>query len=186
MYCRRANGSALRALLCLLCYTLGTGCTVEVTPTDPPPSVGNGGGNGGSDPDDETIVVRLRNLSPSQAVDVEFYAASGVVENVVATLFVDENRIGRGNAVDGQGIGQANQGILNSGEQDAIAFPCGQSLAVGTNGGIFLDEETGEVQGQGANSVWAAEGAQFFCGATIVFEYSAEGSTFATNLLILR
>ena len=57
-------------------------------------------------------------------------------------------------------------------------------MALGTTGGHFVDEESGADRGDGVQR-WLQEGAQFTCGAEIVFEYSSLGDGAFNTVLLL-
>lgn len=161
---------AMRIAPAILMFTCG--CTISVMPDLGPPS--SGGGAGGGDGPDATVTVRFRNLTTSDAVDVEFFATNEPLDNLPDDLFLDSNSVTAS-------IGLAGSGLVGPGQEDEIEFPCTEDLVLGTLGGTFLDDESGETQGTG-DQRWSEEGPQFSCGTTIVFEYSTVGDTFVTQL----
>ena len=167
-------------MLVLLVTFAGLGCTIDFIPSDD-----GSVANDNSDPTsgDNQISIGFRNFATTEAVRLEFYLATGPLDALPGDLFLVENLIGGDNEIDGQGIGVANQAILEPQQQDWISVACDQDFAVGTTGGTFLDEESGELRGVGTMR-WAQEGAQFACGAVIVFEYAPDGDGFTTTLLI--
>ena len=165
--CGRRTAGILSAILVFTC-----GCTISVMPdAGPAPS---GGGAVGGDGLDATVTVRFRNLTTSDAVDVEFFATNEPVDNLPDDLFLDSNSVTAS-------IGLAGSGLIGPGQEDEIEFPCTEDLVLGTLGGTFLDDESGETQGTG-DQRWSEEGPQFSCGAIIVFEYSTVGDAFVTQL----
>ena len=165
--CGKQTAGILSAILVFTC-----GCTISVMPdTGPAPS---GGGAVGGDGPDATVTVRFRNLTTSDAVDVEFFATNEPVDNLPDDLFLDSNSVTAS-------IGLAGSGLIGPGQEDEIEFPCTEDLVLGTLGGTFLDDESGDPQGTG-DQRWSEEGPQFSCGATIVFEYSKVGGTPVTQL----
>jgi len=176
VFCLRPAGT----MLVLLVTFAGLGCTIDFIPIDDGVVV-----NDNSDPTggDSQISIGFRNFATTEAVRLEFYLSIGPLDALPGDLFVVENLIGGDNQIDGQGIGVANQAIIGPRQQDWISVACDQELTVGTTGGTFLDEESGELRGVGTMR-WAQEGAQFACGAVIVFEYAPDGDRFTTTLLI--
>jgi hypothetical protein len=182
------------ALLALGAVLAASGCTLDLFTPDGWANTNDNGSNsndngsdggGGGDSVDPTEVISIgfRNFSTTEAVRLEFYLARGAIATVPDDLFVAENLIGGDIDVDDQGLGVANQAIVEARKQDWISVQCGDFLTVGTTGGTFLDAESGEIRGVGT-ARWVQEGAQFGCGAVIVFEYAPDGDGFTTTLLI--
>ncbi|MFQ5413561.1 MAG: hypothetical protein ACE5E6_03785 [Phycisphaerae bacterium] len=127
-----------------------------------------------AEPQLDEVVIEFRNLT-EQVVNVQFYTTSRPVELLPDDLFDDP-----ANAMT-TGIGLGGSGDLGPFLDDAIMLPCPDGVVVGTLGGEFRDNETGEVGGTG-DTRWAQQGAQFSCNATIIFEYDEVGGTFVTTL----
>jgi len=159
-----------------LVFALGSGCAIEFLPGG---NADAGGAGSGSDvrPDQSRVVVRLRNLADNEPVDVDFYAMSGVVSDVEAELFLEEHSYG-------DGIGLGANGRLAAGEEAVIELDCQAGLTLGTTGGTFLDLVTGEERGTGTLR-WVMEGAQFSCGAIVVFEFSPADEGYQTRLFLV-
>lgn len=152
---------------------LGTTASVlagcSATPT--PPDDGNG------DPQEETILVVFRNLSASQAVQVNFHATSEPLAVIPDDLFVPGNRYTTG-------IGVAGTGIVQPSQFDFVRdFPCSPSLILGTSGGEFLDNDTGEGLGVSPPR-WVEASALGFCGGAVTFTFSSENGEFLTSISI--
>ncbi len=184
----------IAALIAIGVLFAASGCTLDFVAPD---GVGNGNDNGSNSNDNgsdsggdgdsgdpaEVISIGFRNFATTEAVRLDFYLARGAIADLPDSLFVAENLVGGDVDVDGQGLGVANQAIVEARKQDWISVPCGAALTVGTTGGTFLDEESGEIRGVGT-ARWAQEDAQFSCGAVVVFEYAPGGDGFTTTLLI--
>lgn len=129
--------------------------------------------------DQAVVRVRFLNLTSANAVDVEFYASNEPVATLPEDLFVPANRITAS-------IGVAGTGILQPANQDAIDFPCTPTLTLGTQGGSFVDNETGEPRGMGT-ARWAQEQPLGLCGGVVTFVYSSndeQDDAFRTRLFI--
>ncbi len=135
-------------------------CSVIIEPNP-------GNGNGGSqDPPPEFVTIRFINASPDQALQVEFYATDEPLEAIPDDLFADDTYLVR------ESIGLAGSGLLGPQSEDEIQFQCTETLTIGTLGGEFRDNETGEVLGRG-DQVYKAPGGFSLCGGTAVFTYSS-------------
>ena len=133
-------------------------------------------GDGGDAAGDDTVLVVFRNLSSTDAVQVDFHAASGIT-NVPDDLFVSENLIT-------QDIGVAGTGIVQPLQFDFLReFPCTGDLLLGTSGGRFLDNETGELRGTGQPR-WVEASAVGFCGGAVTFTFVSDGEEFRTEVSI--
>ena len=119
------------------------------------------------------VQIEFRNLSAA-AVDVQFHAADVSTNGLPDALFVPANR-------QTDGIGNAATGILTAGESDQIAYPCSDTLAVGTLGGQFLDPNLGSPLGQGPPR-FVQSRYQFDCGANLVFEYNQTTGGYTTHI----
>ena len=119
------------------------------------------------------VQIEFQNLS-SVAVDTQFYAAEATSNGLPDGLFVPENLIRTE-------IGNAATGILSAGESDRIAYPCSDTLAIGTVGGEFLDPNLGSPLGQGPIR-FAQSRYQFDCGATLIFEYNHTTGGYTTHI----
>jgi len=171
------SGSRLAGVAAFACAMLalsvGGGCTIDLAPVVPSDG-GNGGGS--QTPDRDTVRVIFRNLTEDEAVEVEFYATEDPLEMIPEGLFADGYLVVRN-------IGVGGRGVIAPGETDSIQVDCGEGLVLGTRGGLFVDNETGDELGTGTIR-WVQEDAQFSCGATIVLEYTSDGDTFETHLLL--
>ena len=114
----------------------------------------------------DQVVVRVRflNLTASNAVNVEFFASNEPIATLPEDLFLPANRITAS-------IGVAGTGIIQPASQDTIDFPCTPTLTLGTMGGSFVDNETGEPRGIGT-ARWAQEQPLGLCGGSVTFVYS--------------
>lgn len=144
------------------------------------PSSGGTPGSGtvlGRDVPGDAIRLRFRNLTTSEAVDVGFHVADMPPENLPDDLFVSENFF----AAE---IGLGANGRIAPRTEDVIEIVCAPGITLGTDGGSFVDVDTGEIRGVG-NSIWLVEGEQFSCGADILFEYLLMDETYRTFLTLV-
>ena len=154
-----------------------TGCDVELGAGPPAPGDASALGEGDRDqPTADAVIVRFRNLTLSDAVNVEFYATNDPLETVPGDLFLPQNLVTAS-------IGVAGTGIVQPRTEDAIALPCTANLTLGTAGGSFSDNESGEPRGLGIPR-WAREGPLALCGAVVTFEFSGDDADFITILTI--
>jgi hypothetical protein len=156
--------AAVSSVFAISCVTI-----TSVNPDD------NGGGGGGGDANQ--ITVRVVNASPNRAVDVQLYATGQGVGNPDTDLFIPANQ-------RAAGIGFAGSGILPAGQTDEMTVACAEANAVGTRGGVFLNQDTGEAVGTGTQYV-LFQITQFQCGSTIVFTYAPSGNGFLTSVQII-
>lgn len=151
-----------------VCCLLSGACSVVIEPNP-------GNGNGGSqEPPPEFVTIRFINESPDAAVQVEFYATNEPLEAIPDELFADDTFLVRAN------IGLAGSGLIGPRDADEIEFECTDELAIGTRGGEFRDNETGEVLGRG-DEVYKGPGGFSVCGGTVVFTFSEQGGGFRTR-----
>ena len=143
------------------------GCTTDFAATQARPA--QDGEDGVS-----WVTVRFRNLTDADAVNVEFYATNQPLANLPDDLFVAEHLVTRS-------VGVAGTAILQPRYQDSIEFPCTGDLTLGTFGGNFLDNATGEPRGVGTPR-WAQEGPLALCGSTVTFDFSGGNGAFTTIL----
>lgn len=157
--------------------TATAGCDVELDAGPPAPGDTSTLSEGARDqPTADAVIVRFRNLALSDAVNVEFYATNEPLETVPGDLFLPDNLVTAS-------IGVAGTGIVQPRTEDAIVLPCTANLTVGTAGGSFADNESGEPRGLGAPR-WAQEGPLALCGAVVTFEFSGDDAGFITILTI--
>jgi hypothetical protein len=144
--------------------------------------IGDGVVDGGGDGDglvaDDQVLVVFRNLTGTEAVDVEFHATNEPVQTLPGDLFVEAFRVT-------SGIGLAGTGILAPLAVDAIEFPCTDDLTLGTAGGSFLDNSTGDETGRGVPR-WAEAAPLGLCGSIITFTFTDDGDGFTVNVAVTR
>ncbi len=138
--------------------------------------LGISGSDDGVDIADDVVAVAFRNLTTTDAVNVEFYATSDPLVALPDGLFLP------GNLVSAH-IGVAGTGIVRPLSNDVIEFPCDENLVIGTLGGTFSDDESGEFRGTGERR-WAEAGPLGLCGNVVTFEFASEGGTFTTNVRV--
>jgi len=125
--------------------------------------------------EEQTVLIRFVNNTVEEAVDVQFYATNDQLEMLPDGLFDQEGYLVTTD------VGVAGSGLIEPGKSDAISFPCTDSLSIGTLGGAFLDNDSGEQRGQG-EARWLQEGGLSLCGATVTFVFSGDGETFDTSV----
>ena len=172
---KNATGIWVALYLVVCVASTLTGCSLDILPETP--NENDNGDNGGMGVPSRVVEVRLRNLTADIAVDVELHVSSEPVANLPDDLFAEENFFG-------VGIGLGANGRIGPGQQEVFDVDCDEGMAIGTLGGSFLNAETGELLGSG-NQKWLQEGAQFNCGAVILFEYRGEVDDFSTLLSLL-
>lgn len=128
---------------------------------------GGGGGTGGPPPPEAFIALSLVNLTNTTVV-AELYVSTNALANPAEDLFDDDNLF-----TDRVGI--AATGLLAPLSSDDVEIPCTPDLVVGTAGGRFLDNETGELLGTGSQRV-LQQGLVFDCGARVTLLYRSLGS----------
>lgn len=124
------------------------------------------------------MTIVFRNLTADEAVEVEFHATADPLERLPDDLFDPAN----GYQVV-RHIGVGGRGIIAPAEEDLVGLDCTDGLTIGTAGGRFVDNESGDEQGTGT-ARWIQEGGQFSCGAIVIFEFLRDGDEFKTNLLL--
>jgi hypothetical protein len=125
-------------------------------------------------PADQFVTIAFRNLATTDAVDVEFYTTMTRPENLPDGLFIEENAVTAS-------LGVAGTGLLVPGSTDVLEIPCNDNLIVGTAGGEFLDNETGETTGRGEPR-WLEATSTGLCGAIVGFTFDISGDTFITTV----
>lgn len=173
METRRVNHSCLVSAMILTGLML-SGCFMAL------PNTGDGANGGspsdGDRPEDRVVIVRFKNFTLDEAVDVEFFATNLPLSNLPDDLFLDIYRFTAS-------VGIAGTGFVEPLVQDRIEFPCTNQLTLGTRGGRFVDNETGEFRGIGQPR-WVTEGPLSLCGSVVTFEYHGNGLEFTTKLQI--
>ncbi len=178
--CRRADRTTTvpvlaRVTLAAILAAGGAGCAMEL-PLDDPTTVPADDPAPAADPTTAVVTIRFRNLAVDEAVNVEFYATNDPLVSLPDDLFVERNLVTAS-------VGVAGTGILEPLREDTLEFPCTEHLVVGTLGGTFLDNETGETRGAGV-ARWAEDTALGLCGHKILFEFVNEFGTFTTRVAI--
>lgn len=171
---RNKKFPAILAGLSLIGGMIG-GCGLDLEPdsvgVDTMPADPSGGAQRAS-----TVTIRFRNFARVDAVDVQFFATNEPLMLLPDELFVPENSFTRD-------VGIVGLGIIERLREDTITFPCSESLAIGTLGGRFLDNDTGDHRGEGVPR-WAQQGPLALCGSVVTFEFSGGDGEFNTNLKI--
>lgn len=126
-------------------------------------------------PGEDEIDVRFVNQT-TRALDVQFYASSALFGDAQQPLFVDANRITAG-------IGFAGQGVLDALSDDQITLSCAAARTIGTQGGRFLDADTGVEVGTGEARVQGV-GFGYDCGDIITITYRRVNNTFQTSISV--
>ncbi len=128
------------------------------------------------DPSITTVTIRFRNFAVTEAVNVEFYASNNPLAEIPDDLFVEENLVT-------SSIGVAGTGILEPLSEDTLDFLCTGDLVLGSLGGSFLDNETGDQLGEGEPR-WAQDSALELCGREVLFEFSSVAGEFSVRISI--
>lgn len=128
------------------------------------------------EPSATMVTVRFRNLALTEAVNVEYYATNTTLTTIPDDLFVAENLVT-------SSIGVAGTGILEPLSEDTLDFPCTSDLVLGSLGGSFLDNETGDLLGEGEPR-WAQDSALELCGREVLFEFSSVAGEFSVRISI--
>ncbi len=128
------------------------------------------------DPSITTVTIRFRNLAVTEAVNVEFFATNNPLTLIPDDLFVDENLVT-------SSIGVAGTGILEPLREDTLNFPCTSDLVLGTFGGSFLDNETGDPLGVGQPR-WAQDSSLGLCGREVLLEFGRFSGEFGVRISI--
>lgn len=163
-----AGGSAAAAIVVLVA---ATGCELALPDESAPPGdVGR--------PVEQIVTIAFRNLATTDAVNVEFHTTTDPAATPPQDLFVDANKITAN-------VGVAGTGLLIPGATDVLEVPCDANLVIGTAGGAFVDNETGEATGRGVPR-WLDETSAGLCGAIVGFTFSASGDTFLASIEIRR
>jgi hypothetical protein len=123
------------------------------------------------------VAVRFANTTLNEAVNVQFYASSDVVEQVPDDLFADPENLVTAS------LGIAGTGLIEPGEKDEITLDCDENLIFGTEGGLFLDNESGDERVNGERR-WVEQRALGVCGGTVTFVFTREGESFRTRLTV--
>jgi hypothetical protein len=158
-----------RSASILVAATVFSGCATQVVTDQTPTSL-----DASVTPDE--VLVRFRNFAESEAVDVEFYATNNPLAVLPDDLFQEANRVTAS-------IGVAGTSIVQPLRVDAITFTCTEHLTMGTTGGSFLDNETGQARGIGTMR-WVQEGPLGLCGHVVTFEFRPDGEGFVTLAMV--
>jgi hypothetical protein len=126
----------------------------------------------------DIVTVRFRNLTAREAVNVEFHATNDVLTNLPDDLFSPDRLILAS-------VGVAGTGIIEPLNFDVIEMRCTGTLTLGTLGGVFLDNESGELRGRGT-ARWLEEGPLALCGSVVTFEFLGDGNSFMTVVSVRR
>jgi hypothetical protein len=127
---------------------------------------------------DNEVMVVIRNRTADQAVDVEIHATDESLAVLPTDLFVDDFLIT-------SGIGLAGTGILAPRAADFIELPCNDDTVIGTAGGAFLDNATGDETGRGV-ARWLEAAPLGLCGSIVTFSFDEDGGDFVTLVEISR
>ena len=122
------------------------------------------------------VTIRFRNFSLETAVNVEFHATNDPLDILPDDLFVADNLVTAS-------VGVAGTGIIQPLSIDVIEFPCTDDLTIGTAGGTFLNNDTGDVIGVGIPR-WVGEGQIGLCGSLVTFDFSRRADQFTTDLRV--
>lgn len=113
-------------------------------------------------------------------MDEAVEAASGA-SNVTLEILPERQRVDQ-NAVSAE-IGIPGKGILEPVREDSLERPCSEYLVLGTLGGSFLDNASGERRGHGV-ARWVSDAPIGLCGRRVLLVYDNEFGTFTTLVSI--
>jgi len=164
----RSKVAAQRVVVGILGGLL-VGCSVDFT-------AGRPGGPSLPENVEDVVVIQIRNFAVNEAVDVQFHATNDPVVVLPDELFVPENGLS-------SGIGVAGTGIIQPLDEDTINFPCTPDLTIGTSGGLFLDNDTGELKGVGQRR-WLQDAPLSLCGRLVTFDFSGASGDFTTSVSV--
>ena len=169
-----AAGTGLRILLATtpILLAAAAGCSLEIEDLFAPSAASPER----PEVSEDTVLVRFRNLTLTDAVNVEFYATNDGVIMLPDDLFVDEHLIAKN-------LGVAGTGLIQPRREDIIDFPCTSQLVLGTRGGSFVDNDSGMERGVGT-ARWAQEGPLSLCGGIVTFIFHNTGDEFQTDLIV--
>ena len=167
---RQRDSRRIRRLLAVFLLLAVAGCETDIT--EPRPAVSEV-------PDDLGVVVSIsfNNLSPTEAVDVQFHATNEPVMVLPDDLFVEAT-------ATSAGIGVAGTGIIQPLDGDLITFPCTASLSMGTAGAIFIDNDSGETRGVTAMR-WLQDRPLALCGRLVMFEFAGADGSYTVSVSVL-
>ena len=131
------------------------------------------GGNDSTEPDE--LVIRFINNSDVD-VDTQFYFANEALDDPGTELFAPKFLVQTG-------VGVAGTGIIEAGQDDQITRPCSATTYLGTEGGEFLDPNTGELLATGQARLLRV-GESFDCGNTLLFSYTGENGEYDSEPVI--
>ncbi|MHC4442081.1 MAG: hypothetical protein ACYTA5_05750, partial [Planctomycetota bacterium] len=132
----------------------------------------------GSTVDANSVRIRFLNQS-TQALDVQFYATASDLTNpadVNTVLFASGNQV----TAD---IGFAGTGLIPAGKSDEITLDCAAARTLGTLGGRFVNENTGEQVGTGQQRAFSID-LQYSCGDTLSIIYQATSNGYQTTWML--
>ncbi len=175
VWVKRAVGFAL---IGLLAGASGCGSLNELLVPLLPATETGGAGMTQPEVQTEVVTVIFRNLSTTDAVDVQFFVVEANLVDVQNELFVEENAVSRT-------LGVAGTGIMEPGGADIFEISCSDSLTLGTLGGSFFDNDTGDPTGVGSPR-WVQEPGLGLCNSVVTIAYATQGNEFSTSITVER
>lgn len=142
----------------------GCGGTIIIDPG------GNGGDPGNTD---DQVVLHLQNATRA-AVRPDLYVGTNGSDATADNLFAPEN-------IFTNGVGLAGSGLMAPVSSDDVRIDCASGLVIGTPGGEFIDDETGESLGTGPSRI-LVQGLVFDCGAEITLTFRQTENGFTTTV----
>lgn len=170
---RFRNPDRIRRLFAACLVVAVAGCEVDLSaPRPSAPEIPDV-------PDDPggVVFISFSNLSPTEAVDVQFHATNDPLTVLPDDLFVEATAASAG-------IGVAGTGIIQPLDDDLIIFPCTANLSMGTAGAIFLDNDSGETRGVAAMR-WLQDRPLNLCGRLVAFEFAGTEGNFTVSVSVL-
>ncbi len=171
---KKSRGAACFALFAAMLAVFSFGCDVSFQPN---PDDGSGGDSDQDNPTPvaDNVELRLLNLT-SSALEAQIYLGTNGPDATPANLFVSAN-------LYTERIGLAATGLLPPAGSDTALIDCVDGLVIGTDGGRFLDTETGQELGRGEPRL-LQRGFVFDCDdeITLIYRFTNGGYQVDVNL----
>jgi len=171
---KKSRGLACFALLLALLTVSSVACDVAL---DPNPDNGSGDEPDLDNPEPiaDNVELRLINLT-SSALRAQIYLGTNGPDETPASLFVSSNLFT-------ERIGLAASGLIQPAGSDTALIDCVDGLVIGTDGGSFLDVETGQELGTGEPRL-LQRGFVFDCDdeITLIYRFTNGGYQVDVNL----
>jgi hypothetical protein len=170
----KSRGPACFALFLALLTVSSAACNLSFQP-DPGNGSDNGSDQDNPEPIADTVELRLLNLT-SSALRAQIFLGTNGSEETLSSLFVPAN-------LYTERIGLAATGLIQPSGSDTAEIDCVDGLVIGTDGGSFLDPETGQALGTGEPRL-LVRGFVFDCDdeITLIYRFTSGGYQVDVNL----